>query len=48
MHANQREIDLFPRPAAAWRGLGKGVPPLPAPLLHKCVEEREIYELFKK
>jgi hypothetical protein len=25
-----------------------GAPPLPAPLLHKHVEEREICELFKK
>ncbi|MGD0814938.1 MAG: aminodeoxychorismate synthase component I [Verrucomicrobiota bacterium] len=35
----------FPRPAQAGRGKGRGEsrkePPLPGPLLHKCVEERE-------
>jgi hypothetical protein len=29
------------------RGIEKG-PPLPCPLLHKCVEEREIDEICKK
>jgi hypothetical protein len=29
------------------RGIEKG-PPLPCPLLHKCVEEREIAEICKK
>jgi hypothetical protein len=29
------------------KGIEKG-PPLPCPLLHKCVEEREIAEICKK
>jgi hypothetical protein len=48
----KKSSDNVPSPRGAGRGIGRGAlmgkPPLPAPLLHKYVEEREKDKVAKK